>query len=383
MNILWLSWRDIKNPAAGGAEKVAIETASRFVKRGIQVTIFTSSYLHAEPTENIRGVKIERRGNRLTCRFYAAYKFLRNKNNFDIVIDEINTLPFFTPLYTKKSIAFIHQLAKEYWFSQTPFPISIIGYMLEPIYLALYKNQPTITISESTKSDLKSLGFKNVSLMRVGLDKINLSESNPRQNLVLFMGRLTKTKGPQDAIEAFRIISEKMPDYKLIIVGRGEESYVKRLKARVKKLRIDKKVKFTGYITGKDKVNLLQKAKIILIPVIREGWNLVATEANATGCVPIGYNVPGLRDSIKNGKNGILVEKSHENLAQAAIDLLENGKKRSKLQKNGLKFAKNFNWDNTYKDFRDALRAFGPSTHSVNTQVFDSEVAQTRGGRTE
>src|SRR3972149_10661222 len=76
-NILWLSWRDVKNPDAGGAEKVAIEVASRFVRDGTNVTIFTSSFKGARPQEILRGVKIIRQGNRLTCRFFAFLYYIR------------------------------------------------------------------------------------------------------------------------------------------------------------------------------------------------------------------------------------------------------------------------------------------------------------------
>ena len=359
MKILWLSWRDIKNPTSGGAEKIETEITKRLVKDDHSVTLYTSRFKNSKAEETINGVKIIRSGNRLTCHLHALSYYLKSKN-FDLVIDEINTIPFFTPLFAKsKSLTIIYQLAREYWFSEAPFPVNLLGYLLEPAYLSLYKNQPTITISQSTKTDLAHLGFKNVNLIRVGLDIKPISVLKPRQNLILLIGRLTQAKGPQDAIKAFKSISKRYPDYKLIIAGRGEESFVKNLKSLTKNLEINKKVEFKGYISDREKFALLKKAKIILIPAVREGWNLVATEASATGCVPIGYDVPGLRDSIINGKTGILVEKSPDKLAHAAIDLLSNDAKRSKLAESGLEFAKKFSWDNTYKDFKKIMERYG------------------------
>src|SRR3990167_288603 len=100
MNILWLSWRDIKNPMAGGAELVAHETAKRLVKTGHTVTIVTAKFPGAKNTETIDDVKILRAGNSFTCRVFAFFKYQKQfKGKIDIVIDEINTIPFFTNFY--------------------------------------------------------------------------------------------------------------------------------------------------------------------------------------------------------------------------------------------------------------------------------------------
>src|SRR4030042_5588186 len=170
MKILWLSWRDIKNPDSGGAEKVAIEVASRFVKDNHKVTIFTSNFKSAKKQEIFRGVNIIRRGNRLTCRLFAFLYYQKNKD-FDLIIDEINTILFFTNFYAKsKSIALIHQLAKEYWYTETFWAISTLGYLLESPMLKLYKNSPTLALSASTKKDLEKLGFSKVQTYSPGID---------------------------------------------------------------------------------------------------------------------------------------------------------------------------------------------------------------------
>jgi len=104
MKILWLSWRDIKNPDGGGAEKVAIEVASRFVKDGIKVTLFTSKFPGAKYKEDIKGVKVIRRGGLITCRLFAFIYYVGRKDEFDLIIDEINTLPFWASLIKKLKI---------------------------------------------------------------------------------------------------------------------------------------------------------------------------------------------------------------------------------------------------------------------------------------
>lgn len=353
MQILWLSWRDIKNPDGGGAEKVAIEVASRFVRDGIKVTLFASKFSGAKTEENIKGIKVIRRGGLITCRLFAFFYYIRRSNNFDLVLDEINTLPFFTPLYArKKSITLIHQLAKEYWFLEVAFPFNIIGYLLEPIFLRIYKSQKTLALGQSTTSDLKQLGFNNVTTYFPGVD-FKPKIVSKKEDLLLFIGRLTPAKNALDAVLAFKTIQRKFPYAKLLIIGSGKSSYITKIKSEIRRLKLQKNVKLLGFIKDQKKKTLLKKAKIILIPAVREGWSLVATEANALGCVPVAYRVPGLTDSIKDGINGLLVNNNPQDMALAAINLLKNEKLRAKLAKNGYNWSKQFSWEKTYKIFRE------------------------------
>lgn len=355
MKILWLSWRDIKNPDSGGAEKVAFEIAKRLVKNGKKVTIFTSHFEDSKSKETINGVEIIRSGGLITCRFKAFLYYLKHQD-LDVIVDEINTIPFFTPLFAKsKSICLIHQLAKEYWFVHTIYPINLIGYLTEPFFLKKYQNVPTITVSRSTKSDLQKLGFKNVSIIREGLSFKPQFIKNKAPKIV-FIGRLTKAKKTGDAIKAFNIINRQFKKYILHIVGAGDSGYIRKLKNLTKKLGLRNKVVFEGFISEENKIKLLKKSKITLIPTLREGWNLVATESQALGSVPVGYNVPGLRDSIKNHKTGILTSPNPQALAQSTLVLLKNEKERLKLAKNGFKFSRSFNWQNSYEDFLNILK---------------------------
>ena len=91
------------------------------------------------------------------------------------------------------------------------------------------------------------------------------------------------------------------------------------------------------------------------IPSIREGWGLVTTEANAMGCVPVGYDVAGLRDSIKKNHDGILVNKSPQKLAEGALLLLKDGTLRSKLAQNGYNKSKQFTLERCYQDIKSFI----------------------------
>jgi glycosyltransferase involved in cell wall biosynthesis len=267
------------------------------------------------------------------------------------VIDEINTIPFFTPKFVnrgEKVFALIHQLAREYWLYETPFPVKYVGYyILEDRWLKNYVNVPTITVSNSTEADLKALGFKQVYKVPEGLsfkplDTIPEKEEEPT---IIYLGRLTKAKRPDHAIKAFKIVKKQVPNAKLWIVGDGY------LRKKLEKMAIEG-VKFFGKVNEQEKIKLLSRAWVLVNPSVREGFGLNIIEANACGTPAIAYNVPGLRDSIIDGKTGLLVENGNiEKLADTVVRFIEDEILRVTLNKNALEYSRSFNWDNTAQTF--------------------------------
>ncbi len=350
MNILIYNWRDIKNPEAGGAEVFTHENAKRWVEKGHNVTWFTSSFPGCKKEEVIDGIAIIRDGGKYTVYLKAREYYKKYfKANFDIIIDEINTVPFFTPEFVnngEKIVAIIHQLAREFWLYETPLPVAILGrYLLEDYWLKKYRDIPTMTVSESTKKDLKGLEFKNVSIVPVGinfkpLEKVPEKEKDPT---LIFVGRLKKVKSPDHVIKAFKIIKEKIPNTKLWIVGDGY------YRSELENMAGDG-VEFFGRVSGKSKLELMSRAWAILVPGIREGWGLIVTEANAMGTPAIGYDIPGLRDSIRNPENGILVEPMAEKMAEKAIDFILDIKLCERLSIGALEHSKQFNWSRSAKE---------------------------------
>jgi len=345
MRILWYNWRDIANPAAGGAEVLTHEISKRLVKNGYQITLFCASYPSCKKDDVIDGVRIIREGGKYSVYLKAKKYYKQNEGNFDLVIDEINTRPFLTPKFVKGKpiLALIHQLAREFWFYETPFPINYFGYYyLERKWLSYYKDILTATVSNSTKKDLVELGFRKILVFPEGLDvdplpKVGQKESSPT---VVFMGRLKKAKLPDHALKAFYHIKKEIPDAKLWVIGDGY------MRHKLEKMKI-KDVTFYGHIENEIKYNLLKKAHLILVPAVREGWGLVVTESNAMGTPAIAYNVHGLRDSVIDGQTGILTKvNSPFGLAQSAIEILKNSRLLHKLSLSSLEHSRQFSWAN-------------------------------------
>jgi glycosyltransferase involved in cell wall biosynthesis len=113
----------------------------------------------------------------------------------------------------------------------------------------------------------------------------------------------------------------------------------------------DNGIKFFGHVDDKKKIEFMKMAWIIAVPGIREGWGQVVTDANALGCPAIAYNIPGLRDSVKNGHNGLLIDANIGALAQAIIGLLTDDQRREDMIRNAMEWASRYSWDKSALEF--------------------------------
>lgn len=361
MNILILNWRDIKNPKSGGAEILTHEIAKRFVRRGHKVTQFSSCFPNCLAEEEIDGVKIIRRGHSdaryffRSVHFLAFWHYLKNfRGKFDVVIDEVHGLPFFTPWYVKeKKIVLICEVADELWIKMFGPFLGLFGRLTERIYLRfIYKNIPYLTISNSTKEELIREGVesKNITVLPMGLTipkKMKKVEKEKDPTLI-FVGRLSKSKGIEDAIEALRQISKIYPKTKFWIVGGGDKNYIGYLKKIAKKLDASNRITFWEFVSEEKKFELMGRAHLLLTPSMKEGWGLIVPEAARVQTPSVVYDVPGLRDIIVNGVNGIMVKKNTPlEIGKEVIRVLKDKDLYAKLQLNARKTSLTYNWNNT------------------------------------
>ncbi len=363
MKILIFSWKDIKTPFAGGAEVYTYEICKRLVKKGHDITLVTPRFPNCSNSEIIDGIKIIRYGGKYSLYFKAKdyYRKYLEKENFDIIIDQVNTVPFFTTSYSrnKKVICLIYQLSREFWFQEIKFPINFLGYyFFELAWLKKYCKFPTITISESTKSDLEKLNFKNIYIVPIGITipsslKVENNNKNAESTLV-YLGRLTKSKKTFDVLKAFKIVSERYPNIKLSIIGNG---YLKNdLMKYANSMKCGSNITFHGFLNEKEKFRVLSRANLLVVSGVREGWGMVVTEANSVGVPAIGYNIPGLRDSIIHSKTGLLCEPNPEGMAKKIIEFFEDKILQEKLSKEALEYSHKFTWDKSAEEFEKTMK---------------------------
>jgi len=170
------------------------------------------------------------------------------------------------------------------------------------------------------------------------------------KNSLLFVGRLEKRKGIDFLVESMPLIIKENPKVKLFIAGRGK--LLQKLKQFFKKNKILQNVDFLGFISDKDLVKWYNRAELVIVPSILEGFGITVIEAMACGTPVIGTNVEGIKGVIENNRNGVLVEYGNKKeLASQIIRLLNSSQLRGKLAREGFKTVQEkYNWDNIVKD---------------------------------
>lgn len=369
MNILLFSWRGPGHPNAGGAEISTHEHAKGWVRCGNEVTLFTSAYLGAKKEAVLDGVKIIRKGRQVFGVQLEALKWylFGDHPKFDLVVDQFHGIPFFTPLYVRvKKLGFIHEVAREVWkLNPWPKPMffipAVLGTLIEPlIFKFLYRKISFMTVSESTKQDLISWGIPkaNITVVHNGVSvpEIKIPPKETKKTLI-YLGSLSKDKGIEDALRVFSLLN-KRGDFQFWVVGKSDPRYLDLLKKQVKKLGLERKVKFWGFISEEKKYKLLARAHVLVNPSIREGWGLVVIEAASMGTPTVAFDVPGLRDSIVDGKTGVLDKRGTiETMTKEIIDLINNSERYQKMQDEAFKWSKNFSWQDSSKKSLDLLHS--------------------------
>jgi glycosyltransferase involved in cell wall biosynthesis len=294
-------------------------------------------------------VRIVRAGRQWTVH-WAAFRHYYGKlaENFDVVVDEVNTIPFFTPIWADVPVVMlIHQLAREVWWYESAFPLSAIGFLAEPQYLRFYRHVPVLTISASTRDDLRRLGFNgSITIIPEGLEPItDVSASKPSEPTFLYVGRLAPSKRIGHIFQALARFRQVTGAGTLWLIGSGSPQYQQSLTKLAKRLHIANYVTFCGRVSSSEKHRLMAGVHALLMTSVREGWGLVVTEANACGTPAIVYDVPGLRDSVRNESTGLVVAPRPDSLSEAMIRLTSDTALHARLAAEGRSWSATFSFD--------------------------------------
>jgi glycosyltransferase involved in cell wall biosynthesis len=351
MKILIFNWQDLSHPLAGGAEVHLHETYSRIAAMGHEVTLFCSSYHGAKPTEEMNGIKVIREGGRFLFNYVVMKKYFTTfkSQKFDLVVDDVNKIPFCTPAYVKEPVlGEIHHLLGTSVFKEAFFPMASYVYLAERASLTMYKKIHFMVHSPSTHAELLAKGFseERTHLVHYGVNHALFRplgiEKSPVP-LIGALGRLKKYKSFDHLIEAFVIVKKEIPAARLVIVGDGDDK--PRLMELTNTLGLNDSILFTGFVSEKEKVEWLNKMHVAVNTSAKEGWGLTATEANACGTTTVSSNVQGLRDAVIDEETGLLYDYGNrEKLAEKIILLMRDDHLRGRLSANALQRSKEFDW---------------------------------------
>ena len=354
MKILVLNWQDIRNPLGGGAEVHLHEIFKRIAARGHAVTLFCSSFSGAPQEEIIDGIKIIRSGSRNLFNYGVRgyYKRRFRHESYDVVVDDINKIPFYTPLFVREPlVGIVHHLFGRSIFHQASLPAGLYVYGAEALVPPVYRHTPMAVVSESSRNELIEKGFdeKNIAIVPNAVDTTlyrRLPGLQQEAQVVGLLARLVKYKSVDHLLEAFTIVRKEMSDARLLIVGDGD--YHPALERKAIELQLTGVTTFTGQVSGEEKVRLLNQMTVAVNCSAKEGWGLTVIEANACGVPVVASDVPGLRDAVLDEKTGLLYEYGNiEQLAQKILLVLRDEQLRKRLTGEAITWAQSFRWEDS------------------------------------
>lgn len=356
MKVVALNWRDMNHPEAGGAEVHLHQILSHLVGKGHQVTLFSSAFQDCRREEYIEGIRVVRGGHwydaNLTLPFLAR-KYIQT-NSCDIVIEDINKVPFFMPLYTDKPVVpVIPHLFGTTVYRESNFLVGLYVVLMEKMIPRVFKKCDFMVISPSTRDDLVKRGVpkENIEVILCGLDHSlyrDMGLERFERPTIVHLGRLRKYKGVDIVIESMKSVIKRVPSARLVIIGDGP--YRNTLERKAESMNLGEAISFTGYMGGEEVVEYLNRSHLMVNASPKEGWGLTIVEANACGLPVVASDSPGLRDSVLDGKSGFLVPYGdREAFADRSVQLLEDEQLWQKMSWGALERVEELTWERCVK----------------------------------
>ncbi|MDO5076742.1 glycosyltransferase family 4 protein [Corynebacterium sp.] len=300
MKIVLMCWRDTTHPQGGGSERYLERVGSYLAQQGHQVVYCTAG----RGSERRDGMLFIRRGGKFTVYPRAWLAMLLGRFGFgelqgtDVVIDTQNGIPFFARVFSgAPTVLLTHHCHKEQWPVAGKI-LSKVGWFLESqVSPRVYRGCRYITVSEASRRELESLGVRDITVIRNGVDPVPAFTPLPHEGIhVVTLSRLV----PHKQIEHAMDVVAALPDVVLDVIGSGW--WASKLHTYARELGVADRVVFHGQVTEEHKHALLDRAKVHLMPSRKEGWGLAVTEAALHGVPTVGYfSSGGLQDSVQLG----------------------------------------------------------------------------------
>ena len=351
MKILMLTW-EYPPRVVGGISRVVYDLSRTLLKDGHDVTVVTYREGDAPYFEDDKGVKV-----------YRVDNYMINPNNF---IDWIMQLNFnliskATELISKGGpfdVIHAHDWLVAYAAKtlKDSFKIPIIAtihatesgrnsgihdevqrYINDTEWMLTYEATEVIVNSNYMKNELQrlfGLPYEKINVVPNGVN-LNLYNGVERdydfrrqyaadnEKIILYVGRLVYEKGIQNLIAAMPKVLNGYHDSKLIIAGKG--GMIDELRDEVRRLGIENKVYFTGYLKLNQVTKMYKCADVAVFPSTYEPFGVVALEGMLSGTPVVVSDVGGLNEIVQHRENGMKSYAGNPNsIADSILELLYN-----------------------------------------------------------
>ncbi|MDN5338777.1 MAG: hypothetical protein PWQ20_1847 [Thermotogaceae bacterium] len=239
---------------------------------------------------------------------------------------------------------------------KSPFKVFLIKKILSMCKLVSVETKQLYSwIKENWNMDIEYIpnGFYDKGMRH------NVAYDN-KENIILTVGRIgTRQKATEILLKAFEIAHEKIPNWKLMLVGPIEEEFKNYVQAFFKNNpHLEERVVFTGPIYDRNLLDeIYRKSKIFCLPSRWESFGIVLVEALKNGCYIITSDIPLADDVTDNGKYGkkFAVDDFHE-LASLLVNVCNSDEINEKKVQEIQDFAyRNFYWPEICKKIHEKL----------------------------
>ncbi|MER5323625.1 glycosyltransferase family 4 protein [Streptosporangium roseum] len=350
-----LNFREPQQSVAGGAEEYAWQVSRYLTAQGASVHFVTSREPGQARAERWDGVELRRMGNHYLVYLLVPLWLLLRRRRFDVVIDSMNGIPFFSPLVVRRRtavICLVHHVHDRQFHAFFPAWLARIGCFVEgPVARLLYRRRTTVTVSESSREDLRARlrWLAPIEVVPNGSPAACPVAPHPLPGdpSVVYLGRLVGHKRVGRVVGLAAELGESRPGLHVHVVGRGPESGA--LAARAAELGVADRVHLHGFLTEPEKNAVLGSALLNVTASEFEGWGLTVIEAAAFGVPTVAYDVAGLRDSVRDGVTGWLVRDGEAlaDVVDRALGELADPVRRAEIQRACRAWADEFTWGRT------------------------------------
>ncbi len=359
-------------PIGGGGGRVAAQVAAGLARRGHEVKVQTSGMAHLPAMEQNDGVEILRtpcfRRREDTCSvpemaLYLAASFfpawgLAWEWKPDVIHAHfaVPTGALAFPVSRLNGIPYVLTAHLGDVPGGVPEQTAGLFRLVNPVARILWKSAAAVTAVSSFVAGLARAAYGlDPVVIRNGVAPRTRSDS-PQANVVpriVLVGRLSVQKNPLLALQALALLKDL--NWSLDIIGEGPLGPA--LRDDAKKLGLENRVTFHGWLDGGGVSGLMAQADILLMPSLHEGLPMVGVEALQHGLAVVGSDIGGLRDIVEEGKNGDLCALNPAAFAGALRGLLADPARLASQQQASLSLAERFDLAESVDAYEKVLLA--------------------------
>ena len=393
MHVLFIVYRDFKNPEAVGGDFYLWELARGLAALGHRVTLMCRRFEGSTPEETCDGVEILRvlSSFSLPVKMFKTYLY-KFKGRFDIVVEEViggQRFPFFGVLYAGVPLVAVwHQRNAKVFSEQYPFFMALPLSCFELVLARLYRKATVLTPSRGAKAQLGLLGLYDEKVKvvydGVGTKFIDLALTGDREDMIVCLGKLRRYKRIDQAIVALKkVVKLTGKPTRLVVAGKLSEidrCYLDKLRQLAEKLGVGELVEFRVNISEDEKMALLKRAKVLVQPSPVEGFSIVVAEANRCGTpVVVSDGVPF--DVVREGVNGYVYHFGDiDGFAHKIAKLLSDDDVWCEMSRNAYEWSKQFTWESSTIKLEQILKGLIDDKPDQLEVAKTDEIFVTQGG---